>query len=317
MAFGGVWQEGELGEKRTPEIALTSSQALYLRMRGQGLIPGFSRVAVGDATAAAARFSAGLQAQDLFAATLSVRVRAAGSTLADFERSRLAARSVVWTWLMRGTLHLVPAEDLDWLLAVLGQPLIAATARRRAEIGLNADVHARGLEVVLEQLASGPATREELSQALTDRGVPNGYSIERYLLFCAALEGRICYGPDRGDAPGSRPTFTLLPSWLGRPLAQLTDDQLREARVRLVRRYLDAFRAGHPDRFLDLGGRQRPRLPRCLGSSPPGIRGGRVSANRRSSPDGAWPNWKKARAGRSCGSCRPSTRTSSATGRAS
>jgi hypothetical protein len=211
-------------------------------MRGQGLLPQYSRVTGKDVTAEVARFTGGLQAQDLFAATLGVRVRAAGSTLADFERSRLSERSVVWTWLMRGTLHLVPAEDLDWLLAALGPHLIASTARRRGELGLSAEVYTRGLGVVLDRLAAaGPATREELSRALADAGLPNGYAIERYLLFCAALEGRVCFGPDRGNAPGAHPTFTSLPDWLRRPLVGLGGEDLLAAQVRLAQRYLDAF----------------------------------------------------------------------------
>lgn len=227
---------------KTNPIRLTAGQALYLRMRGQGLLPQHPRAAGPDVALEVARFTAGLQAQDLFAAALGVRVRAAGSTLAGFEASRLSTRTVVWTWLMRGTLHVVPADDLDWLLAVLGPPLIAATARRRGELGLTAEVYARGLVVVLDKLAaSGPCTREELSVALAGAGLPHGYSIERYLLFCAALEGHICFGPDRGSAPGVHPTFTLLAEWLGRPLVRLAGDDLPAAWVRLARRYLDAF----------------------------------------------------------------------------
>ena len=222
-------------------VKLTVDQALYLRMRGQGLLSKFATATGPDVTREVAGRTGGLQAQDLFAATLGVRVRAAGSQLADVEHSRLERRSVVWTWLMRGTLHLVPAEDLDWLIAVFGPPLIAGTARRRGEIGLTADVQRDGLRVVLGRLADGPATREELSRALADEGVPNGYAIERYLLFCAALEGLICFGPDRGNAPGVHPTFTLLEDWLGRPLLRLGQEELHAARVRLARRYLAAF----------------------------------------------------------------------------
>jgi hypothetical protein len=223
-------------------LKLTHEQTLYLRMRGQHLLPEYSQASGYDVAAHFARLTGGLQAQDLFAATLGVRVRAPGSTLDEVEKSRLADRSVVWTWLMRGTLHLVPADDLDWLLAVFGPSLIAGTARRREEIGLSQEVHGPALEVVLDKLAtSGPATREELSQVLAAAGIPNGYAIERYLLFCAALEGRICFGPDRGSAPGTGPTFTLLEDWLRRPISRPGPDELREARVRLLQRYLDAF----------------------------------------------------------------------------
>jgi hypothetical protein len=61
------------------------------------------------------------------------------------------------------------------------------------------------------------------------------------LLFCAALEGQVCFGSDRGNAPGVHPTYTLLEDWLGRPLARLAEDELGAARVRLARRYLAAF----------------------------------------------------------------------------
>jgi hypothetical protein len=231
---------GDSGE--SVRLRLTTEQALYLRMRGQGLLPEYHRTADGDIAAQVARLTGGLQAQDLFAATLGVCVRVPGSTLAEVEKSRLADKSVVWTWLMRGTLHLVPADDLDWLLAVFGPPLIAGTARRRQEIGLTHEVHAPALAVVLDRLAaSGPATREQLSQALAAAEIPNGYSIERYLLFCAALEGLICFGPDRGNAPGASPTYMLFEEWLGRPIKRLSEDEVHVARVRLARRYLDAF----------------------------------------------------------------------------
>jgi hypothetical protein len=221
-------------------VKLTIEQALALRQRGQGFIaPGLQEA---DATLAAARQSAGLQAQDLFAAALGVRVRSAGSTLAGFERSRVETKSVAWTWLMRGTLHVVPSEDLDWYLAIVGQPLIAGTAKRRAELGLNEETYRSGIKVIREHLAhDGPRMREELASSLEQAGLPAGYSVERHLLFRAALEGLICLGPDRGDAPGSHPTFALLEDWLGRRLQRFGDVELPQLVARLARRYLSAF----------------------------------------------------------------------------
>jgi hypothetical protein len=221
-------------------LKLTVEQALALRQRGQALIaPGLQ---VNDATRAAARQSAGFQAQDLFAATLGVRVRSERSALADFERSRLATKSVTWTWLMRGTLHVVPTEDLDWYLAVVGQPLVVGTARRRAELGLDEETYRAGVKVILDRLErDGPLMREELASSLEGAGLPAGYSIERHLLFRAALEGLICFGPDRGDAPGAHPTFTLLEAWLGRPLRRFSEEERPELVARLARRYLSAF----------------------------------------------------------------------------
>ena len=57
------------------------------------------------------RLVAGLQAQDAPAAALGVRARLAGVTASAVERARFEERSVARIWCMRGTLHLVPAED--------------------------------------------------------------------------------------------------------------------------------------------------------------------------------------------------------------
>jgi hypothetical protein len=222
------------------KVKLTVEQALALRRHGQALLaPGMQGE---DVVLAAARQSGGLQAQDLFAAALGVRVRSAGSALADFDRSRLESKSVVWTWLMRGTLHVVPTEDLDWLLAVVGQPLIVGTAKRRAELGLDEDTYRAGLRVVRDHLTrDGPLMREELTSGLEAAGLPAGYSVERHLLFRAALEGLICFGPDRGETPGAHPTFTLLEAWLGRPLRRFDEAEQPELVACLARRYLGAF----------------------------------------------------------------------------
>ena len=76
--------------------------------------------------AAAARRSAALQAQDLAATRLQVRPRTHALTADDVTRA-CDEGDVVRTWLMRGTLHLVPAADVAWLVRLLGPPRSAAT----------------------------------------------------------------------------------------------------------------------------------------------------------------------------------------------
>ena len=56
-----------------------------------------------------------LQAQDDAAATLGIWTRSDGLTIADVTRAREQDRSVVRLWCLRGTLHLVAAEDVRWL----------------------------------------------------------------------------------------------------------------------------------------------------------------------------------------------------------
>ncbi|MFE9851184.1 hypothetical protein ACFYPN_20650 [Streptomyces sp. NPDC005576] len=50
-----------------------------------------------------------MRAQDLRAATPGVRVRGSGLTLADVHLAFGAEPTVVRSWFMRGTIHLVPA----------------------------------------------------------------------------------------------------------------------------------------------------------------------------------------------------------------
>ena len=110
----------------------------------------------------AVRAAFGLQAQMPAAAALSVRARTTGLVAADIERARVEGRSVVRTWCMRGTLHLVAAEDLRWLLALVGPRTIAGRARRYAELGLDEATCMRGLDVIREALAGGPLARDTL-----------------------------------------------------------------------------------------------------------------------------------------------------------
>jgi hypothetical protein len=55
-----------------------------------------------------------VQAQDLRAARLAIRSRTKGLTAADVDRE-LGDRTLLVTWLNRGTLHLVHPHDYWWL----------------------------------------------------------------------------------------------------------------------------------------------------------------------------------------------------------
>ncbi len=210
-----------------------ADRLLSLRLRGQALCPPLCAGA--GAAARVARQVCGLQAQDVFAASLGVRVRCAGVTLDGVQRARFEEREVVWTWAMRGTLHLLAAEDLDWLLPLIGPVLVAAGRIRRQRLGLDEGTCRRGLRALRQRLAArGPCTREELGPALEAVGVPSGYSAARHLIHRAAMEGLVCLGPDRGATP----TIVLLEDWLGRPLKPAARTK---ALARLAERYLAAY----------------------------------------------------------------------------
>lgn len=181
-----------------------------LRQRSQGLA-GEPASTVPDAV----RRAGGVQAQATGSARLAVRARSRRLTAADVVRACNEERSVVRTWLMRGTLHMVATEDIGWMVGLLGPVFIAAGKRRRTQLGLVDDVLADGLRAIHEVLAAeGPLTRAALVRKVADEGV----RIDRtgqagvHLICYAAMRGLVCRGPDLAD---DAPTYVLLRDWVG------------------------------------------------------------------------------------------------------
>ena len=77
-----------------------------------------------------------LQAQDLRGVRLAFRPRGQGLSAADVDRALTEDRSLVVSWLNRGTLHLVRSEDLPWLRALTAPPQRTAALKRLADDGL-------------------------------------------------------------------------------------------------------------------------------------------------------------------------------------
>jgi hypothetical protein len=184
----------------------------------------------------------GVQAQDLPAARLAIRVRSSGLTDAGVEAERVQGRSFIRTWAMRGTLHLVAAEDWEWLRSLTAPKSIRSNARRSSELGLDEGIYRRALQVTEKALAGGAQlTRAEWTKALAGRRIDAAGQRAPYLLARASAEGLICEGPVRGG----KPTYVLLHEWLGaRPPAPADRG---DALLRLVHRYLAAFGPATPD----------------------------------------------------------------------
>jgi Winged helix DNA-binding domain len=177
-----------------------------------------------------------LQAQDPRALRLAIRARTTGVDARAVQRVLAEPGRLVVTWLMRGTLHAVPAGDLPWLLALL-RPARSSGRTRRLALGLDDHVLDTALPIAVELLAAGPLTRSELADQLRAAGVPLGPGqAPAHLLSVAAREGLVCRGPDRDGEP----TYVRLSDWLpgAEPVEPIERD---DALARLARRYL----AGH------------------------------------------------------------------------
>lgn len=175
-----------------------------------------------------------VQAQDPRGARLAVRARTRGLTAADVDRALTEDRSLVITWLNRGTLHLVRSEDHAWLHALTTPPLFTASRRRLAQEGVPPDAAERGVRAVERALAEeGPLTRAQLRDRVEAARVRTDGQALVHVLMLASLRGLIVRGP----MVGRQHAFALVRDWLGEGDPVDRDTALRE----LVRRYL----AGH------------------------------------------------------------------------
>ena len=220
--------------------SLSDDQARRLRIRAQQLVAARTRSKRG--VAQVVRDVCGVQAQDAAAAALSIRARRAGLVAADVERALAEERSIVRTWCMRGTLHLVAAEDVGWLLKLFGPIFIRSNRGRRAKLGLSDEVAERGVRALRSVLAKhGALTRAEIVEQLASHDIRLTGQARPHLLALAALQGVICYGPARGREP----TYVLLNDWIERGV-DLTAEQ---ARAELTQRYLSAYAPATPEDF--------------------------------------------------------------------
>jgi hypothetical protein len=181
----------------------------------------------------------GVQAQVLSAAGLALRARTDGLTAAAVDRARLRDRSIVLSWVMRGTLHLVAADDYEWLQALATEPGIANAYRRLKQVGVPAGQPDRAVKLIERMLESeGPLLRSEIAERLRRQGIHTDGQAIAHLMWLAAARGVVCYGPDRGREQ----CFVLVRDWLGQPKHRDREASLAE----LALRYLKAHGPATP-----------------------------------------------------------------------
>jgi hypothetical protein len=208
---------------------LSDRDLRLLRLRSQGLLPGSERRSVAAAAAAALA----IQAQDVTTGLLGVRARTSGLTADKVARARGACRS----WLMRNTLFLFAEKDLAWLRPLLRDRPLVPALRRLGQVGMPEREVDRVLGLIADQLGDGPATRQEVRQALLDDGlVPGENNARIYWSFhVAALRGAFAIKPPLEQ----KQTF-----------ARTTPDEeidREDALGRLGRRFLEGHGPATPD----------------------------------------------------------------------
>lgn len=184
----------------------------------------------------------GIQAQDLNAAALALWARSNGIIKSDVESALYQTRTIVRTWCMRGTLHLVSADDYVWLIDLLGQFFIKSSRGRREQLGLDEATGKKSVAKLKKLLAeNGPLTRVQIVKQLSSQGIHLVGQAAPHLLRLAALQGAVCYGPDQEGEP----TYVLVSDWISSKPGYLPDDPLAE----LAQRYLSSYAPATPQDF--------------------------------------------------------------------
>lgn len=202
----------------------------------------------------------GLHAQLLSSAALSLWARVEGASLDRFRRALWRERTLVKTWAMRGTLHLLPARDLPMYFGALGTYRHYLTQGWVKYFGVTREEVERVIEAVGEVLRGFALTRDELADAVVERTgskklgaiLRQGWGV---LLKPAAYRGQLCFA----EGEGARVRFTH-PG----PVRQL---EPAKALAELARRYLGAYGPATRDDFaLWWSGTSRAQSQRLLES---------------------------------------------------
>ncbi|HEU4948968.1 MAG TPA: winged helix DNA-binding domain-containing protein [Kribbella sp.] len=192
----------------------------------------------------------GAHAQVLSAAELSIGLRICGATRDDTRKALWSERSLVKTFGPRGTVHLLPTEDLPmWTGALSAVP---RTGQAPEAMRMTPDQTDEVIGAIAAALSDAELTVEELSaEVIAATGPWAGDLVMpafqtfwprwRQVISRAANAGVLCYGANKGR----NATYTNPHRWLPRfePL------DATEALAELLRRYLHSYGPAAPQHF--------------------------------------------------------------------
>ena len=161
----------------------------------------------------------GLHAQVMSSAELTAWARIDGLGKDAISKQLWDKRGLVKSWTLRGTLHLMPASEYDLWIGALANYKHYQRAAWLKFFGVTAKELDKVLDAVGAVLGEEPITREELARAVEKkvRSKTLGETLRSgwgSLLKPASFQGKLCYGPSRGQ----NVTFIGPEAWLGRKL---------------------------------------------------------------------------------------------------
>lgn len=166
---------------------------------------------------AAARRMAATQAQQFWAGRWALGIRTAAEvTLSDVDDA-FARGVLVRSWTQRGTLHIVAAEDLAWILELTRDRQLRQAAGMHRRFGIEADDITRAERAVQAALSGGNRlTRGEAAGVMAAAGADVAGSRGNHLLSALAVRGQVAFGPvvPREGAPTREQYLIAADDWL-------------------------------------------------------------------------------------------------------
>jgi hypothetical protein len=158
----------------------------------------------------------GVQAQVMSAAELALWARVQNVSPSDVPQSLWRNRTLVKTWAMRGTLHLLAADDFALYIAAFSTLSHYRRPSWLKYFGVTAEELEALIKGVRSTLHDSGLTRERLAEAIARRlrrpelreKLLSGWGS---LLKPAAFQGHLCFGPNEGQ----KVTFVRPEKWLG------------------------------------------------------------------------------------------------------
>ncbi len=221
------------------------------RLSQHGLSPRFSSQDVVQAVTC----TGGIQAQVMSAAELALCTRVEGLSPHDVHSALWQDHTLVKTWAMRGTLHLLAARELPLYVAARDWQHTASWSNYFAEFGLSPAQQEAFLLAVPHVLEQGPLTRLQLADAVAKH---TGAAHVRDLILSSswgsplkpsAYRGDLCFGPGQGQ----NVTFMNPRVWIGKWQPIEPELALQE----MARRYLQAYGPATPEDFAFWWGYQK------------------------------------------------------------
>jgi DNA glycosylase AlkZ-like len=209
-----------------------------------------------------ARRLGGVHAQVMSCAELAFAARVDGVSAADVREALWERRELVKTWAMRGTLHLLPADELSlWAGALRTRSYHWRSAAWTRYFGVSVEEVETLIAAIAASLDGRGLTRQELGAEVgkvagrrAEELMASGWGT---LLKPVAMEGRLVFGPNRGR----NVAFVNPHDWVGPFEPMPTEAAMSE----VVRRWLSVYGPGSHEELGRWWGVAPGRVRKLLG----------------------------------------------------